>query len=232
MDIVRFRRVASAASLVVGNVLLLGATIALPWINNQDTAETLALVEQNVAAFQIADLLAFLGILTIIPGLLAVMRVLRGGAPLLGLIGGSLAVAGYVGGMLLVITDQDKIGLAERTQARAEIVAAVDGSSAWVINLVLVVFLLGMLAGTILLGIGLLRSRVVPAWAGVALILGPALSVVAHAADVKALDVAGSAVLLIGFAVVARVVWMASDRDWERGELRPSSRRPTEVATA
>ncbi len=232
MDTVRFRRVASAVSLVVGPALLLAATVALPWNNSDETAKSLELTAQNVNATQLGDLLIFLGILATIPAVLAVMRVLRGGAPLLGLIGGSLAVAGLVGGMLLVLSDQYNIGLSERTEARGEIVAALEGSSAWVINLVLVVFLLGIIVGGIILGAGLLRSRIVPAWAGWALIASSALSVAARPADAKALDVVASLLFLIGLAAVARVVWLASDRNWDRGELAPLTPRTGDAVVA
>jgi hypothetical protein len=168
-----------------------------------------------------------------IPALLALMRVLRTAAPVLSLVGGSLAIAGFVGAMLLVVSDQYNIGLGESAQARTEIAAALDGSSAWVINLVLVVFLLGMLVGTIVLGAGLLRARPAPAWAGGALIVGSALSVAAHAADVKGLDIVAGFIQLAGFAAVARVVWSTSDRGWDVGEMvTPPPRTGDAVAPA
>jgi hypothetical protein len=233
MDTVRFRRVAGAVSLVLGPALLVAASVVLPWSADDDTAASLGAVARNVTATQFGDLLAFLGILVMIPALLAIMRVLRTAAPVLSLVGGSLAIAGFVGAMLLVVSDQYNIGLGESAKARTEIAAALDGSSAWVINLVLVVFLLGMLVGTIVLGVGLLRARLTPAWAGGALIVGPALSVAAHAADVKGLDIVAGFIQLAGFAAVARVVWSTSDRGWDVGEMvTPPPRTGDAVAPA
>ena len=136
--------------------------------------------------------------------------------------------------MFWVISDEFAVAFAEETALRQQIADAYDDSSAWVLIVVLAVFLIGALIGTIVLGIGLLRARVVPAWAAVALILGPVISVLANAAfDMKALDLAATGLMLVGFAAVGWVVRSASDREWDRGEISPRGRRAgAEIATA
>jgi len=224
-DTARFRRLASAACLVVGPALLLATTIVLPWQNDQDAAATLQLAGDETVATQIGDLLAFLGILAMIPATLAVMRVLRRRAPVLALVGGAISIAGWVSAMIIVVTDQINIGLADATGAREEIAAALEGSSAWVLNVVVGGLLLGILVGPIVLGAGLMRARVVTTWAGAAVAASAVLTVAAFAGDLQALDILSSAVFLIGLLPVARLVGSVSDSEWDTGEI-PSAAGP------
>lgn len=232
MDTARFRRLASAASLIVAPALLALATAVLPW-PDEDTLTTLRRIADDVGATQAGDLLAFLGLLALVPATLALMRVLTPRAPVLGLIGGCLMVAGAVGGMLLVVSDQVSIAFAERPDLQAPAAAALDDSSAWVLYVVLVAFLGGMLLGSIVLGAGFLRARILSPWVGGALIVSPLMSWAAvSVADSRALDVASSIVLLVGLAPLARAVATTSDAAWERGEVDGAGRRPAAAATA
>ena len=224
-DTARFRRLASAACLVVGPALLLATTIVLPWQNDQDAAATLQLAGDETVATQIGDLLAFLGILAMIPATLAVMRVLRRRAPVLALVGGAISIAGWVSAMIIVVTDQINIGLADATGAREAIATALEGSSAWVLSIVLVGLLLGILVGPIVLGAGLMRARVVNVWAGAAVAASGVLTVAAFAGDLQALDILSSAAYLIGLVPVARLVGSVSDAEWDTGEI-PSAEGP------
>ncbi len=224
-DTARFRRLASAACLVVGPALLLAATIVLPWQNDQDAAATLQLAGDETVATQVGDLLAFLGILAMIPATLAVMRVLRRRAPVLALVGGAISIAGWVSAMIIVVTDQINIGLADAAGAREAIATALEGSSAWVLNIVLVGLLLGILVGPIVLGAGLMRARVVAVWAGAAVAASGVITVAAFAGDLQALDIVASAVYLIGLLPVARLVGSVSDAEWDTGEI-PSAAGP------
>lgn len=226
----RFRRLAGALCLVLGPALLLAASIVVPWTGDAEPAEYLRITGENVTATQVGGLLALVAFLALIPATLAVMRVLGRRAPLLGLTGGALAVAGWACGMLWVVSDQIFIGLAERESVRDEAAAALDASSAWVIDVMFVLFLAGIVLGVILLGVGLWRARVVPRWAAAAVALGGLLGPVAHAADSKALDLVGTALLLVGLATVARLVWSLPDRDWERGEIAVVADEPSERA--
>jgi len=54
------------------------------------------------------------------------------------------------------------------------------------------------------IGTGVIRSRVAPAWAGWMLIAAPVASVAANLGGVKALDVAGAALALVGLAALGR----------------------------
>jgi hypothetical protein len=229
-DTARLRRLASCTSLVAGPALILAATVTLPWYTGDDTSSTLALAADHPDATRAGDLLAFLGILAMIPATLAVMRLLRRRAPLLGLAGGALSVAGWIGAMLLVIANEYDLMLAG-SPAREEVATTLQDSSPWVLGVVLAVFLIGINLGALVLGAGLIRGHVVPVWAGIAVVASPVLGVLAHAADVKALDIAGGVVLLAGFAALARLVAASSDEAWERGEPASPARAEAPLAT-
>ncbi|MBJ7455221.1 MAG: hypothetical protein JHC74_04090 [Thermoleophilia bacterium] len=216
----RFRRLAGAACLVLGPALVVVGFAILPWqTSDGDALDTLNLTGANITVTQIADLLIFAGFLLLIPALLAVMRAVGDRAPVLGLVGGTLSIAGAVAGMLLVVNDQIMIGLAHQTALRPDAAAALDASPAWVINVVLAVFLIGNFVGAVVLGAAFLRSRILPAWTGVVLIASPALSIAAHIADRRAIDVFSGLLQLAVFALLAQRVLATDDATWEAGGL-------------
>jgi hypothetical protein len=130
------------------------------------------------------------------------MRLTRTRAPLASLVGGTLAVSGAVAGMLQVVTDQYNV-LLSPLAGTAGVADAVQSSSARVMTVVLVVFLVGTLVGTILLGVALWRSHAAPAWTGLSFVLSSVAGFVSHSVDLKWLDVVGGALLALAALVVA-----------------------------
>ena len=224
----RFRRLASAACLVLGPVLLFIAFAVLPWHPNDETeVESLNSIAANLTATQVGDLLAFLGILAMIPATLAVMRAVDRRAPVLGLVGGCLSIASLVAGMIIVINDQVIIALADTAELRPAAADALDSSPAWVINVVLTVFLIGLLIGGILLGVALLRSRVIPLWAAVAVIASPVVSIGAHVIDRKAIDAVSALMTVVAYAVLAQRISVTDDAAWQAGEVAGAAEPPS-----
>ena len=216
----RFRRLASAACLVLGPALLVAGFAVMPWQRaDADELDSLNLTAANITATQIADLLIFAGALLLIPALLAFMRALGRDAPVLGLVGGVLSIAGAVAGMLVVVSDQMMIALADQPALRPDAAAALAESPAWVLAIVLVVFLGGSFIGTVVLGAAVLRSRILPAWTGVALIAAPAISIASHIVERQAIDVVGGLLQFVVFALLAQRVLATDDALWEAGGL-------------
>lgn len=216
----RFRRLAGAACLVLGPVLLTLGFAILPWHPNDETElESLNSTAANLTATQVGDLLAFLGILAIIPATLVVMRAVGRRAPVLGLVGGILSIAGFVAGMLMIVNDQVVIALADKAALRPAAADALDSSPAWVINVVLIVFLAGMLIGGIVLGVALLRARVLPTWAAVSVIAAPLVSFAAHVVDRKAIDAVSGLMVVVAYGLLAQRVLVTDDAAWEAGEI-------------
>jgi hypothetical protein len=68
----------------------------------------------------------------------------------------------------------------------------------------------GNLLGTLLFGIGLLRSRTVPIWAAILIMLWPVLHVAGLFLGGEVLEVIGAVLQAIGFAGVAAAVLRSS----------------------
>lgn len=211
MSISRFRQTGSALCLACFPLLLLAATVIAPWHSaDESESQSLAHAGDQAAAVNLADLLLFLGVLLAVPGLLAVMRLTRARAPLASLVGGTLAVSGAVAGMLQVVTDQYNV-LLSPLAGTGGVADAVQSSSARVMTVVLVVFLVGTLVGTFLLGVALWRSHAAPAWTGLSFVLSSVAGFVSHSVDLKWLDVVGGALLALAAIEVAGRVLRAEE---------------------
>ncbi|MET1006394.1 MAG: hypothetical protein ABWX96_12645, partial [Propionibacteriaceae bacterium] len=74
--------------------------------------------------------------------------------------------------------------------------------TSWVFGL----FVLGNLVGTLLFAIGLLRSRAIPGWAAVLILLWPPLHVTGLVVGNELFEVTGAVLQAVGFATIAVVV--------------------------
>jgi hypothetical protein len=106
------------------------------------------------------------------------------------------------------------IAMAERGGPLADYAAVIDASqidlsTVWVFP----IFVIGNLIGTLLFAIGLLRSRTVPVWAAILIMLWPPLHVVGLVVGGEVLEVIGALLQAIGFAGVAAVVLRRSRQE-------------------
>jgi hypothetical protein len=86
-------------------------------------------------------------------------------------------------------------------RAAAAMVSAYENNA--VVAGITVVYLAGHVIGFILLGIALIRSKAVPAWAGAALCLWPVGEMAGEAAGLTVVAAAGFALLVLGFGACA-----------------------------
>ncbi|HEY2795775.1 MAG TPA: hypothetical protein VGJ28_25660, partial [Micromonosporaceae bacterium] len=137
--------------------------------------------------------------LLVIPAILYAGYLVRGSR--LGRIGTAFAFVSALGAGYLLA--QDVVVYAAARQGDAAAVGVVSGfEKSGVINFIVAVYLIGHVIGFVMLGIALFRSSVVPAWAGIALVLWPFAEMggEAVAAPVAAI---GFALLTIGFIACA-----------------------------
>jgi hypothetical protein len=126
-----------------------------------------------------------------------------------------LVVPGYLGltfmiGTDLVLWTGAQAGLG--AQAVTDLVDTVHPTT----NVAVVVFVLGHVIGTVLLGIALFRSRVVPRWAAVlTAVAQPAHFVAFVILGSPMLDAAAWAANAVAFAVVAVAILRLSDDEWD-----------------
>ncbi len=97
--------------------------------------------------------------------------------------------------------------MAERGGPLADYAALIDTSQGdpWTVW-VFPIFILGNLLGTLLFAIGLLRSRTVPVWSAILIMLWPPLHVSGLIIGGEVLEVIGAVLQAIGFAGIAAAV--------------------------
>jgi hypothetical protein len=148
---------------------------------------------------------ALLGSLLMVPAALGLMRLVRVGAARMGLVAGTLMVAAYVCYFALVFqgfTPGAMVAVAGGSSSHdaAVLQALLDEPlTIWVY----LVFAVGNIVGTFLMGLALRRSRSVPAWAAYAVLGWPVL----HVLGAPWFEVVGGVSQGIGMAMAALALW-------------------------
>jgi hypothetical protein len=217
----RFRRRSSAVALMLApwGFVVINAMYAWMTRNGGDDstgAHALALFGAHPQQLRLIASLGMLACLLLVPGLLAAMKVLRRDAARLSLVAGVLMIAGYICYLPILSSNFFVLAMVQRGGPMADYAAVIDRGSAdpgglWVF----ILFGLGNLIGTILLGIALLRSSVVPRWAGWAVMAWPPLHIAGLVLGSEWFEVAGGILQGLGLVMVARAVLRTPDSTWD-----------------
>ncbi len=105
----------------------------------------------------------------------------------------------YFGAAMRGLTD---LAMADRGGPIGDYAAVLDAANEAAIPFLLL-FVLGNILGTLLLGIALLRARTAPAWAAAAICAWPVLHVTGLIAGTEWFEVAGATLQAVGFATLA-----------------------------
>jgi hypothetical protein len=156
--------------------------------------------------------LTYAAILTLVPGLFAAARVCRDAAPRLTAWALALSVPGYLSLGVLAGYDQLLWSVATSHVSAGDGVAVLDAAHP-TIDVSIGVFVLGHVVGTVLLGLALLRSGRVPAWAGWAVAVSQPLHFVATVVlGSPQVDFVAWSLTAVGMAVVARALLTRAHR--------------------
>jgi hypothetical protein len=201
----QWARVLAALLIPVGPAAIAVLRYVLPYDTVDSTHEIATKVAADPGTQSAVLWLGFIGVVAIVPSLYWVASVTRAGAPRLTAVALLLTVPGYVALGFLIMEDGlvwsgTKAGLdvAETTHLLDHLhpVTAVGGGF----------FVVGHVVGTILFGLALWRSSVVPRWAAVATIVAqPIHFVAAVVVTSHPLDLVGWGLNAVGFAAVAVV---------------------------
>jgi hypothetical protein len=199
------RTALASACLIVGPLAAVGYELVTPIDTGSNYAHQIAQAAAHPGAMNASAVFDFLG-LALIPAVLLVAALARPGAPRLAAVGGAVAFAGYIG--LTIVTAGDALlkaaaGVPDRTAAAALVHAY------WATGLVgamLAVYLVGHIAGVLLLAAALWRSRAVPRWAALALAVLPLFEVVEQAGNIHLAGALGYALVAASFAACARAL--------------------------
>jgi uncharacterized membrane protein (UPF0136 family) len=230
MDIRTISRAAGAAALVIGPVAS-AAPIVVTDSENGTAAEQLADYAANSGAAQASNVLLLL-IIAVVPAMIYAARLARPGAPKLAFAGGALAALGWLAGLIGIGAGQIALYQGSRLDDRAAAAALIDGVYADPVYGSLVgVFVIGHIAGMILLGVALWRSRAVPSWAAGLFIAYPVLHFIAHVTT-PAIDWAAKVAFVVSAVVIAMRVLRTSNDRWDlpAGTGAPVPQRPVAAA--
>jgi hypothetical protein len=213
----RVRRLGGALALIVAPWGFVICNACYAWmIRNGATDETgaqaLALAAAGPAILRLCLVAGMIGCLLIIPAVLTALSLARRSR--LAFVGGSLMIAGYVCYFGVLLSNVIIIAMAEHGGPLADYAAVIDASqadasTAWVFP----IFIVGNLLGTLLFGIGLLRSRTVAIWAAILIMLWPVLHISGLILGGEILEVIGAVLQAIGFAAIAAVVLRRSNQE-------------------
>jgi hypothetical protein len=213
----RLRRVGGALALVLApwGFVITNATYA--WMirnggSDETGADALSLAAAGPDLLRLGIVAGMIACLLIIPAVLTALRLARQSR--LAFVGGSLMIAGYVCYFGVLLSNMIILAMAERGGPIADYAAVIDASQAdlstvWVFP----IFIVGNLLGTVLFAIGLLRSRMVPVWAAILIMVWPPLHVAGLFLGGEVLEVLGAVLQAIGFAGVAAAVLRRSNQE-------------------
>jgi hypothetical protein len=214
-DLRHASRLLAALVLPLGPLSVAGLRYVLPYFSASSPGE---MAKDVMAAEGRQSAVLWLGLIatfTLLPGVLAVGRLTRRGAPRMTAAAMLLVVPGYLAliymiGSDLVLWTGAKAGLDASTLT--ELAGTTHPSS----NIAAVVFVVGHVIGTVLLGLALLQSRTVPLWAAFVTIVAQPMHFVAFIVlDNQTLDAVSWTANGLAFAVVAVAILRMRDDEWD-----------------
>lgn len=184
----------------------------------KDQLKALAKISQHKSAYVAANLMFLVGAILLIIATYGIVHVYRGRKVGIGQIGGGLIALGmavFFAFYAFGTVQYEMINRAQFRNANNQLLFAQllhfgqqNGPGA----VLFITFLLGLVLGPILLGIGMIRRRNVPLWAGVLIIVtGPAGFFVNSNVGNAIFQV----VLFVAFVPLALLIWRMSDEEWD-----------------
>ncbi|HYG93514.1 MAG TPA: DUF4386 family protein [Nocardioides sp.] len=150
--------------------------------------------------------LSLVAALTIVPGAIAVGRLVRAAAPRLTTVALILTVPGYLMLPMLAVLDH-LVWMAAEAGASQDSATALLEAAHPATAIATVIFVVGHVLGTVLLGVAMLRSALVPRWASIATIVSQPLHFVAAViVPNHTLDGVAWGLNALGFAMVTVAV--------------------------
>jgi len=190
--------------LPVGPAAIAVLRLLLPYYTATDASDMVAAVQAHPGRQSAVLWLGYVGILTLVPGLLAATRVCRDAAPRLTAWALALAVPGYLSLGMLLGTDHLLWGANEAGLPTADRVGMAEAGHPS-IDVALAVFVVGHVVGTVLLGLALRQSGRIPAWAAWAVTISQPLHFVATVVlGSPQVDFVAWMLTAVGMAMVAR----------------------------
>ncbi|MFL6061077.1 MAG: hypothetical protein ACJ72E_07595 [Marmoricola sp.] len=213
-DLRRATRILAAVILPVGPAAVAVLRFVLPYTTLDSSTD----IARGVAAHQgrenLVVWLGFVAALTLVPAVVLVARVTARSAPRLTAAAVLLLVPAYLSLAFLVSSDASALYAAKHGLSTAVAADMYNGTHP-VVMIAGLLFVVGHVLGTVLLGVALLRSGAIPAWAAwITIAAQPLHFVAAVILGSHPLDLVAWGMNAVGFAVVSVAILRMSDESW------------------
>ena len=160
--------------------------------------------------------LGLVAVLTLLPGALAAIRLLRRYTPLLATGIAALLVPGYLGMTALIAADAGTLGAIDLGLPAGQVTELSDATIAVpTMTILVLLFVVGHIVGTLLLGIAAFRARLMPRPVAGALAVSQFVHLAAVIGGWPLVDLLAWTTTAVGMAFLARVVLRTPDDEWD-----------------
>jgi hypothetical protein len=213
-DVRTLRRIATAISIVLGPLAV--GVVRTTVASGQDSKAIFAAVMAHPDLARVELAAGVIATLFLPFAIVGLTRLVRRRAPVLAMLGGSLALVGWALVPALIVLDAMTYEMAQSGANSTQFAALLDHVNGnFAVTLFFIVFLVGHELGTLLLGIGLARTRVVPLWAAVAVMIGIVLHPVSVGLGIRLMDTLAFALIVAGCVAAARAVLITPNDAWD-----------------
>ena len=213
-DLRHASRVLAAVLLPIGPAAVAALRFVLPYTTADDSADVVRSIEAHQTAQSAVVWLGFVASLTLVPAVIFAGRAVGRSSPRLAAVATPLLVLGYLSLPMLVATDAAAL-FAIRHGVSTETAAGMYEGFHPVVYVAGGLFVVGHVLGTILLGVGMLRGRVIaPVLAWATIVAQPIHFVAAVILGSHWLDLFGWGLNAVGFAALAVAILRLSDDEW------------------
>ena len=167
-------------------------------------------------AQRLAVWLGLVAVLTLLPGALAAIRLLRRYTPLLATWIAALLVPGYLGMTALIVADAGTLGAIDLRLPAGQVTELSDATFAVpTMTILVLLFVVGHIVGTLLLGIAAFRAQLMPRPVAGALAVSQFVHLAAVIGGWPVVDLLAWTTTAVGMAFLARVVLRTPDDEWD-----------------
>lgn len=211
---------------LIGAPLALTAAAAIgPDYIDDDKRQELQNIAVHPNRYVTALLLFFVaGVLLIAAGI-GLVRFFRGAGVTLGQAAGGLLTAGAAATIGFFAVSAVEYEMARQDRDRPEMAnLAEQFEDAGILLPILILFLIGIVVGSVLLAIATWRHRLIPVWASLAIVVAAVLGFFGQ--ESKALEIAGFAILVVGLGSLGLRFLRMTDEEWDAGGGRAGESVP------
>jgi hypothetical protein len=214
-DARNFGRTLTGLALIVGPAVMLVAALIGPDVNNDNKLKELNSVAAHKSSFILSGLLYLLSTLFLLAASVGVIHLFRNRRVTLGQVAGGLLLVGTAVTIAFYVFQSVEYEMVNQTGLdRVQLAKFLDKANNSPSSLPLfILFLIGIVLGSILLAVALWRSGLVPKWAAVVIVVAGVFGFAGGQS--KASGIVNSALLLIGLGMLGRTVLSMSDEKWD-----------------